>query len=898
MQHRQPSIDWHAIPENEVFKKLDTQKRGLDEEEARRRLKKYGYNVLRQPARRSLFQRFLAQFNNLLIYVLLASALITAFLQHWIDAGVILSVVLVNAVIGLIQEGKAEKALDAIRKMLSLQAMVIRNDQHYLIEADLLVPGDIVLLRSGDKVPADLRLIECKNLQLQEAILTGESLTVEKAVAPVPPDTGLGDRTSMSYAGTLVTYGKGMGVVVATGVNTEVGKIGTMLEKISSLSTPFLDQINVFGRWLTLFILMSASIIFIFGISVRHYPVIDMFMAAVGLAVAAIPEGLPAIITITLAVGVTRMAKRHAIIRRLPAIETLGSVTVICTDKTGTLTQNELSVQDVVTARNDYHVTGTGYGDQGEFTLEGELIDADDYPDLKMAILASILCNDAVLSKTNEEWRLHGTPVDGALLSLGLKAKLNIKLQQESYLLTDLIPFESEHKFMATLRHDHAGQGYIYIKGAPERILAMCAYQFANAKSEPINKHYWLTQIEMLAQKGQRVIAVAMRLTPTMHRQLTFDDITEEFTMLAILGIMDPPREEAIKAVAECLSAGIRVKMVTGDHAATAKFIGAQLGLKNDKEVLTGYDLDQLTDSAWTDCVNRVDIFARTSPLHKLKLVEALQANQQIVAMTGDGVNDAPALKRANIGIAMGKKGTEAAKEAAEIVLTDDNFASIDNAIREGRTAYDNLWKAILFIIPTNGGEALTIMVAILLGLTLPITPIQILWINMITSVTLALALAFESAEKAVMQRPPRKRKAPIFPALLLWRTLLVASFMMASAFGLFMFALQSHLNLDVARTLAVNTLVINETFYLLNSRKIKDSVLTKDGLFGSKAALGAILIVILFQLVFTYHPWMQAIFGTHAIGIVDWLYIFCVGIVLFMMIEFDKHVVRRRHKV
>lgn len=892
---RQPPRAWHKYEISEVLKQLNTQLTGLkDDDDAKKRLEIYGPNSLKQSPRPGFIKRLIAQFNHLLIYVLLGSAAISASLSHWIDMSVILGVVLINALIGFIQEGKAERALVAIAHMLSLQASVIRNNKRMIVPAENLVPGDIVLLKSGDKVPADLRLIHVKSLQIQEAILTGESIPVEKSTDPIFDSAELGNRTCMAYSGTLVTYGKGMGIVVATGENTEVGQINLMLTEVPTVVTPLLIKINHFSRMLTFIILSLASITFLFGVLIRGYLISDMFMAAVGLAVAAIPEGLPAIITITLAIGVIRMAKRNVIIRRLPAVETLGSVTVICTDKTGTLTLNELTAQNISTATHQFFVTGVGYNNIGNFQLHDEIIDPDSFVDLSLAIRAAILCNDAELEYTEDNWQLHGNPVDGALLSLGLKAELDLQLQKKAYPLTDLIPFESEHKFMATLHHDHAGKGFIYVKGAPEHILEMCSLQFSDGHSVPLNKKYWHTQIKALAENGQRVIAIAMRSTTAKHRNLLFSDIKNGLTMLALFGLLDSPREETKIAIAECQSAGIRVKIITGDYAITAKTIAEKLGVKNSGNILSGYELDQLKEDEFVEIANKADIYARTSPAHKLKLVEALQSKGNIVAMTGDGVNDAPALKRADVGIAIGKKGTEAAKEAAEIVLADDNFSSIVAAVKEGRTIYDNVWKAILFILPTDGGEALIIIVAILLGWVLPITPVQILWVNTITAVTLGLALSFEPMESGVMQRPPSKPGTPLFSALLLWRFIFVSLLMMIGGFGLFLWARETQASLEVARTITVNVLVVGEIAYLFNSRKISDSVLNWEGLFGNFAVLISIVAVLLFQLLFTYVPWMQHIFGTAALNLTQWFYIILFGLSLFLLVEAEKLLIRK----
>jgi potassium/sodium efflux P-type ATPase len=884
---------WYSCDSTDVLQQLRSQIEGLDQAEAENRLKTYGLNTLGVAKQRGLIARFLVQFNNVLVYVLLAASVATALFQHWIDMGVILAVVIINAVIGAIQEGKAEKALNAIRQMLSLHAKVIRNNKQMTIAAESLVPGDIVLLSAGDKVPADIRLLSSKSLQIQEAILTGESMPVDKTIMPVATNASLGDRNCMAYSGTLVTYGKGMGIVVATGNKTEVGRISAMLEGVNTITTPMLQQLNTFSHWLTAIILIIAGFTFVFGSFVRGYSLDTMFMAAVGLAVAAIPEGLPAIITIALAIGVTRMAKRQAIIRHLPAVETLGSVNIICTDKTGTLTLNELVVQDIITTQHHIHVSGSGYNDIGNFYVGENSIALESSFDLQQVVQAAILCNDATLTQTDTGWHLQGNPVDGALLSLGLKAKKDISRQKESYPLIDFIPFASEHKFMASLHYNQADQAYVYVKGAPEKILTMCDLQNINGQTTAIDRDYWQNEIDRLATQGKRVIAIAMKPSASRQNSLQLNDVEQGLTLLALLGLLDSPRQEAVAAVAECQSAGICVKLITGDHVATASAIAKKLGIHHPEKVLNGNELDKLSSAELIQIVDDVNIYARTSPQHKLKLVQALQDKGNIVAMTGDGVNDAPALKSANVGIAMGKKGTEVAKETAEIVLTDDNFASIVAAVKEGRTVYDNLRKTILFILPTNGGETLAVMAAILLGWTLPITPVQILWVNMITSITLALSLAFEPAEKNVMTRPPRKANSAIFSPLLVWRVLFVSVLMLLGSFGLYLWARASLLPIDTARTVAVNALVIGEVAYLFNSREAIASALNWEGFFGNKIAVAAVIVVLFFQLLFTYLPWMHKLFGTTTINLSWWGYITLYGILQFLFIELEKALLR-----
>ncbi|NQY27010.1 MAG: cation-transporting P-type ATPase [Piscirickettsiaceae bacterium] len=892
---KQTSPAWHAVEQTQVLNQLTSTLEGLTASDAAERLSRYGPNSLPEAESRSALKRFFAQCQNVLIYVLLAAAGITALLTHWIDTGVILAVVVINAVIGFIQEGKAEDALRAIKKMLSSQAMVIRDGKRIVIPSEELVIGDIILLQSGDKVPADCRLLKVKNLQVQESVLTGESLAVEKAIPPVSEDAVLGDRYSMVFSSTLVTYGQATAIVVATAADTEIGRISTLLSQVETLTTPLLRQMDDFGRLLTGIIVVIATLTLTFGVLVHDNSISDMFMAAVGLAVAAIPEGLPAIMTITLAIGVQKMAKRQAIIRLLPAVETLGAVTVICTDKTGTLTRNEMTVTNIATAGGGlFDVTGVGYDPHGAFLDHDKAIDFTNHPVLTELMRSALLCNDAVLKNNNGEWILQGDPTEAALLTLGMKAGLTPDFEHEAWPRTDSIPFESQHQFMATLHHDHLGHGVSYIKGAPERIFAMCRYQRHGLNDEPLDLKYWYQQMNIMAKQGQRVLAIACKNSSTAHRELTFSDIEQGLTLLGIVGMIDPPRSEAITAIKQCQLAGIKVKMITGDHAVTAVAIGSKMQIGDDHSVLTGHEIQLMTNEELRDVVDSIDIFARSSPEHKLRLVQALQTNGHVVAMTGDGVNDAPALKRADVGIAMGLNGTEVAKDAAEMVLADDHFSSIVDAIEEGRTVYDNLKKAILFILPTNGGEALIIIAAIILGTALPITPVQILWVNMITAVTLALAIAFEPPESNVMLRPPRNPKQPLLTPLFLWRIAFVSLILMVGTFSLFSWQQAQGATIEYARTVAVNTLVMFEIFYLFNSRYINDSVLSIQGLLGNRYALLATACLLLFQMAFTYFSPMQILFGTTGLEWTTWLVIILVSSSVLFLVELEKSIVRR----
>jgi magnesium-transporting ATPase (P-type) len=823
---------------------------------------------------------------------LLIAAGVTAAIEHWIDSGVIVGVVAINALIGFIQEGKAERALDAIRNMLTQQAMVQRDGKRSLIPAEQLVPGDIVSLESGDKVPADLRLLQVKHLRADESMLTGESLPTEKNTADVAVNAALGDRFCLAYSGTLITNGTALGIVVATGDKTEIGRINSMLRTVPQLTTPLLRQIAGFSQWLTLAILMLASATFAYGWSIQHASLTALFMSMVGLSVAAIPEGLPAIMTITLAIGVQRMAKRNAIIRRLPAVETLGSVTVICSDKTGTLTCNEMTAKSVFVNNKLFTVDGVGYKPQGDFKLAGETTTVEEHPDLHELLRAAVLCNNARLEEKSVNWLVHGDPTEGALITLAYKAGVDPDFLNQQMPRTDSIPFESEHRYMATLHHDLSGHAFVFIKGAPERVLGMCSQQRIDGEDVPVDVVSWHRMMDEIASRGQRLLAIAFKTVPATQKQISFADVEAGLTLLGIVGMIDPPRPEAVKAVLKCQNAGIRVKMITGDHAATAKAIAAQINI-GDGSVLSGAELDQMTDDELKVAIRNIDVFARTSPENKLRLVTALQADGQVVAMTGDGVNDAPALKRADVGVAMGQKGTEVAKESSEMVVADDNFASIAHAVEEGRGIYDNLLKSIIYILPTNGGEAFIIIAAIVMGEILPITPVQILWVNMITAVTLSLTLAFEPPERNIMSRKPRKPNTPLLSGFMIWRILFVSLIMVTGAFGLFLWERSMGTSIEEARTVTVNTLVMFEMFYVFNSRYLLQSVLNQHGLFGNRLVWLAIILLMGCQMAFTYWQPMQVLFGTVALDAHIWQMIVAVASSVFILVEIEKFFIR-----
>jgi magnesium-transporting ATPase (P-type) len=885
----------HAASTVAVLEALGTGRGGLTDAEAEARLGRYGPNRLPEPPRPGALKRFLLQFKSLLIYVLLGAAAVTALLGHVIDSAVILAVVLVNAAIGYVQEGKAERALDAIRHMLAPKASVLRGGHRQTVPGEALVPGDVVVLEAGDRVPADLRLFEARSLKVDEAVLTGESLAVDKTTDRVAADAALGDRRGMAFSGTLVAAGHGRGVVTATGAASEIGRISGLIAGVETQPTPLVRQMGVFARWLTVFILGAAVVILVLGLWLGGYAFGEIFMAVVGLSVAAIPEGLPAILTVTLAIGVQGMARRNAIVRRLPAIEALGSVTTICSDKTGTLTKNEMTVAAVALAEREIAVGGVGYDPHGGFLdARGGDLRPEAVPTLVEIARAGALCNDAALHMGERGCTVEGDPMEGALLTLAAKAGLDLGYEREARPRVDVIPFDSQHRFMATLHHDHEGHAVALIKGAPERLLEMASLERTAAGDAAVDPELWHRRVAHLAAQGQRVLAIAVKPMPQHSRELDFADVESGLVLLGLFGLIDPPREEAIAAVAECKAAGIRVRMITGDHAGTAQAIARQLGLERADAVVTGAEIDRLDEAALVRRASEADVFARTSPEHKLRLVEALQAGGQVAAMTGDGVNDAPALKRADVGIAMGGRGSEAAKEAAEIVLADDNFASIAAAVRAGRTVYDNLKKAILFLLPVNGGESVALVLAILLGLALPIAPVQILWVNMVSSVGLAMALAFEPPEPQVMRRPPRAPGTPILSSFLIWRIVLVSALFAGGIFGGYELAVAQGADLETARTVAVNTLVAMEIFYLFSVRYLHGSSLTRAGVQGTRAVLIAVAVVALLQVAFTYLPVMHLIFDTRPLAPLFLVQALATGILVLLILEAEKALARR----
>lgn len=893
-----PRTSWHSERAEEVLRTLGTSSEGLSSEEAGQRLERFGPNVLPRARGITIPRLLWRQFNNPLLFVLIGTGLLALLMGKMIDGFVVLGVVVLNAIIGFVQEFRAGKAIEALVELVPNAATVLRDGRQITLSADHLVPGDVVLLQAGDKVPADLRLLTARGLRVEEAALTGESVPVDKDPAPVPPEATLGDRKSLVYSGTLVAGGTGSAVVVETGSRTELGRISSLLSETTELETPLTKQMGSVAGMLTIAIGIVALLLLGIGLW-RGYQLIDAVLAAITLAVAAIPEGLPAIITIALAIGVQRMAGRRAVIRKLPAVETLGSTTVICTDKTGTLTKNEMTVQALWTPGSGrFDLDGVGYAPEGHLTWRDE--PCPSVPgEVEELLKAGALCNDAHLFKEKGLWQISGDPTEGALVVAAEKVGINVPEMRRKWDRLDAIPFESERQFMATL---HCAENYhsvIYLKGAPEIVIRRCEMQAQNATYFT----FVLDQVNQLAAEGMRVLAVASKRIEGSPEELTEEHIQSGFTLLGLEAMIDPPRPEVIDAIRSCHRAGIDVKMITGDHSATAEAIGRQLGLMQSGErVYTGDEIEAMSDEALQEAVLNSNVFARVAPEHKLRLVRSLQAQNHIVAMTGDGVNDAPALKQADIGVAMGISGTAVAKEAAAMVLTDDNFASIEAAVEEGRRVYDNLIKSLAFVLPTNIGEALIILIAVLFAPMvnghplLPMEPVQILWINLVATVTLALPLAFETMEPGVMRRPPRDARAPILSRFVLYRTIVVAGLMTVGALALFLYEYDLELDNGTpwqlaqarAQTLAVTTVILFQIFYLLQCRSLKTSIL-RIGLWTNPLVYVGIAALLLMQFAFVYVSFMNTLFGSVPLEAGAWLRAALVALSVLPVISFEK---------
>ncbi|WP_313374514.1 cation-transporting P-type ATPase [Pantoea sp. CTOTU50773] len=868
-----------------AFIRLNSSPSGLPTEEAQARLAANGRNVLPQKAEKSLLMRFLAHFKDVLIYILLAAAVITAVMGHWVDTFVILGVAVINALIGFIQESNAEKSLKSIQNMLSNEAMVLRDGRQITVPTEELVVGDVVLLRPGDKIPADLRLFDVHNLRVEEAILTGESTVVSKLSDALEGEKSLGDRLNLAYSGTTVSSGTAAGVVIATGGDTELGHINAMISSIEEAKTPLLVQIEKLGKAIFYIILLMMAALFVFGYLLRDIPLAELLLAVISLAVAAVPEGLPAIISIILSLGVQSMARNHAIIRKLPTVETLGAMSVICSDKTGTLTMNEMTVKALVLANSHWRISGNSYEPKGEFHLESGQRDEA----LLNGFLQTVdICNESQLRQDNQgHWGIVGGPTEGALKVLAAKAGIN----SESVQVLSKLPFDSAYKYMAVSCLID-GKACLLLTGAPDVLLALCQQQQGENGAEALDRDYWNAAITTYASEGLRTVAAAWRWLPEGRQQIVHADLREGMMMLGLACMMDPPRPEAITAIRDCQQAGIRVKMITGDHPETAMAIGQMLGIGNSDSAVTGYQLEHMDDAELGKAAREYDIFARTSPEHKLRLVKALAESGEIVGMTGDGVNDAPALKQANVGIAMGIKGTEVTKESADMILADDNFATIAAAVKEGRRVYDNLKKTILFVMPTNLAQGLLIIIAILMGNLLPLTPVQILWMNMATSATLSFGLAFEAAERNIMCRPPRNVRSHVMDGYAIWRVVFVGLLISISAFVLEAWLQPRGYSPEFIRTVLLQMLVTAQWAYMLNCRNSNGFSLDA-GLLKNRGIGLVTLVLVALQAMIIYLPLMNTLFGTEPLPVKYWFISLAVSAGIFVLVEIEKHLTR-----
>jgi cation-transporting ATPase F len=887
---------WHAQPSKTVAEGLNADvKLGLSSNDATIRQQRYGMNNITEHKGTGPFKRFMIQFHQPLVYILLAAVAVTMALGEWVDSAVIFMVVLLNAIIGFVQESKALQAINALSKSVKSTAIVIRDGNKISISAEQLVPGDLVVLQPGDKVSADMRLIKVKDLKIDESALTGESVATEKNSTLLPKDSVLGDRRNMAYSSTLVTYGTGLGLVTATGDATEMGKISTLITTTKTLDTPLTKRIAHFSHILLYAILILAGLTIFIG-WLHGQPLIESFMAAVALAVGAIPEGLPAAVTIMLAIGVSRMAKRRAVIRNLPAVETLGSTTVICSDKTGTLTKNEMTVRELWSAGQHLTTTGSGYDPEGDFFLQEKPTNISNMPSVLETLTAGLLCNDSNLHAPNSlndgnmQWSITGDPTEAALIAATIKA--GIKREAVSSERLDTIPFQSEYQYMATL-NVRDNQHLIFLKGSLESLLPRCVSMLdESGNPQKMDMSLIEQQAEQMAARGLRVLAFARKRVANDVDTINHSNVEGEMEFLGLQAMIDPPRPEAIKAVAACHQAGIDVKMITGDHALTAGTIARQLGIVGDNSTslsVTGAQLATMTPSELVAAALKYKVFARVTPENKLQLVKALQSEGHVVAMTGDGVNDAPALRRADIGVAMAMNGTEVAREAADMMLIDDNFATIPDAIEEGRGVFDNLKKFIVWTLPTNGGEGLVILLAVMLGVSLPLLPIHILWVNMTTAIFLGLMLAFEPREEGIMRRPPNQPNTPIIDATLVWRIILVSTLLCLTSFGLYEFELSLGASQEEARTVAVAMFVVGEAFYLLNCRSLKRSCFAV-GMNSNPWIWVGIGIMMFLQLLFTYVPIMNSWFSSAPISAEAWLRVFGGGLLIFALVGLEKH--------
>lgn len=898
---------WHAIDHNAVLGHFGTTLNGIKPEEAKSRLLKYGPNQLIRKSKESLLILLWRQINNPLIWVLIGSSTLATAIGKITDGLVVLAVVVVNSIIGFLQEFKAGQAIEALSSMVPQNATVIRDGIVMTIPVSQIVPGDIVQLAAGDRIPADMRLVQQKNLQVEEAALTGESVPSKKSVDPVNRDAVIGDRKSMVFSGTLVVSGTATAIVVSTGMNTELGKISDMLNETIDLETPLTRKLAVIGKYLTIGVVAITFVIMVIGTYRAVGQGVLLFDAlkeslifAIALAVGAIPEGLPAVVTIALAIGVQRMAKRKAIIRKLPAVETLGSTTVICSDKTGTLTRNEMTVARLWNFNYNLQVTGVGYNLTGSF-LDNEKEVGLLPEEMRVLLKNAVLCSDANVIYEGSDYSISGDPTEVALVVAAAKAGIAIDGLRQDNPRKDVIPFDSEKQYMATLNDA------IILKGAPEVILKRCTEHIGGKN---LDVQQIISQVELFGSQGMRVLALAQKKWgETSHYDLSMDDVEGGFLFVGLIGMIDPPRAEAVEAIKVCHNAGITVKMITGDHHATARAIGMELGLSATGNVVTGVQLSKMDDAALDETIRSTNIFARVAPEHKLRLVKALQNNNEIVAMTGDGVNDAPSLKQSNVGVAMGITGTSVSKESSDIVLADDNFSSIAAAVEEGRRVYDNLLKSLAFLLPTNLGLAFILVYGLMFfpfnpitkELLLPMLPIQLLWINLVVAIALALPLAFEVKEPNVMNRPPRKPNEALFNGFVTFRVFFVSLLMTAGTIVLFSWEYAQSLEtgmpeaeaLAKSQTIAVTFIIVFQIFYLINCRSLKDSV-WKIGFFSNGYIFWGVSAILLLQAIFIYTPFMQKVFGTASLDGKGLLISFAAGSLIFVVIGFEKWLVRK----
>jgi len=895
-------IEWYKRSVDDTFSILTSGSLGLSDIEAKNRLKQYGYNELIFKKRSALI-RLLNQFRDPLVYVLLITSFVTTILKEWPETIVILFCVIINAIIGFIQEGKAESSIDALKRMMVHECLGIRGGQKKTIPARELVPGDVVTLESGNKIPADMRLFSAKNFAVDESLLTGESVPVNKDIEPIHMDNlSPADQRCMVFSGTFVSRGSAQGIVMATGEQTEFGKIAKFIKETTKITTPLMRKITEFTRFLMIAIAILAIFNFLLAL-IFKYTLAYAFLTSISLVVAAIPEMLPAIIVAILALASVSMAKRNALIRRLPAAETLGCTTVICSDKTGTLTKNEMTVTKIYSGRRSYNLTGTGYGFIGKFMLNDGAIDAIDEPrELVETLKAGYFCNNAALSEDGGRQSIVGESTEKALVVSAVKGGIGKKAH-----VLDEIPFESEHQYMATL-HRLENENVIYIKGSPERILGLCKDQLVNGVAVSVETEKTLCVVNKMAEEALRVLGMAYKTVPKDKIMITVEDM-QGFTFLGLQGMIDPPREEAIHAIKKCKKSGIRVIMMTGDHAETARAIGKQIGIiKENESVIIGEELSRMSDEDLYEAVQKVSVFARIAPEHKLRITLQLQKRGNVVAVTGDGVNDAPALKAADIGIAMGVTGTEVSKEAADMILTDDNFATIVAAVEEGRHAWNNFQKAVIYTLPTNGGQALLVMGAILLApliplfaFRLPLEPIHILWINLADSVFLTIPLMMEPKEKDLLEGPPRDIKEKIANRLFIIRVSLVSILMAVTGFWLYYyFAAQAVssdpnylLKLTQAQTAAFVGVQLIELGYLATARSIRDSAFTFSPFLNKWLLMGVgMMIVTIFLIVYT--PFGNALFKTAPFPNQWWAVIILALFPGFVVTEIEKLVERR----